>query len=602
MNLSWEIQVFENRKPVFMTGFAGLIEVGRQDRGEPAPYQLKVDGPVARLIVARLEEDRVPRRYVRVEPLADGEVTLTNISNRVPLHLEQGAVVNPESSITVPQPVTLLIENRAVKIRSTGMPTEVQSLPQATMVPFQRVELMEPIAALLSEGQVDVDGMVKWLRSAMGVLQSAAGSSDFFQRAAQAVVDLVGLDSCRVLLRDGATWRLQALATKRGEATSADAQGSRRILDLIVREKRTFWELPQAAATASLLHVKALVAAPILDARGEVIGVLYGDRVSKGTGLKPITQLEANLVELLASGVAAGLARVEQEQAALRTRVQFEQYFTPSLSRRLLAEPELLTGREAVVTVLFCDIRGFSRISERLPATRIVAWTNDVLGAMSECVLKQEGVLVDYVGDELMAMWGAPDEHPDHAARACRAAIDMLGRLPALNDRWRRELGEEIRLTIGINTGPAVVGNIGSAVKFKYGPRGNHVNLASRVQGANKFWKTSVLITGQTHVQSGGGFTTRRLGQIRVVNIVEPVAVYELVPPEQPRWSELRRQYEAALAEFERKDFRQAVRILGNLLPEFPDDGPAYVLMARAVQGLVEEPERFDPVWTLPGK
>lgn len=603
MNAAWEVHVFENRKPVFNVSFIGTLELGRQDRGEAAPYSVKVEGGSTRLVVAALQEDRVPRKYLRIEPQPDGALSITNLSPRVPARLEQGPPLKPEGQVTVQPPVMLLIEQRAVRIQPV-LPTglDLQSLPEATMAPFQNVSLSGHITKFMTDGTMSPESMVRWLQAAMGVINSAAGSSDFFQRAARAVVDLVGLDTCRVLLREHGAWKIQAIQTASDAISGGDAQGSRKILDRILIDKRTFWELPGQSFTGSLVGVKALVAAPILDRQGEVIGVIYGDRHSKADGLKPITKLEALLVELLASGVAAGLARVEQEQAALRAQVQFEQYFTPRLSRQLSANPELLDGREEDVSVLFCDIRGFSRITDRIGAKRTVAWTQDALGALSECVMREEGVLVDYVGDELMAMWGAPDKQPDHAARACRAALDMLAQLPALNQRWSAELGESIGLSIGVNSGTASVGNVGSHIKFKYGPRGTVVNVASRVQGANKFWKTQLLVTGDTQAKLGEAFTTRRLGQVRVVNIPHPVTLYEVAEADQPSWPALKQCYETALGHFEKKEFRQAARILGNLLPEYPEDGPAFVLMARAVQCLVEEPEKFDPVWTLPGK
>src|SRR5207248_5474126 len=161
------------------------------------------------------------------------------------------------------------------------------------------------------------------------------------------------------------------------------------------------------------------------------------------------------------------------EQVALRQRVQFERFCTPELSRQLLDKPELLDGRMAEVTVLFCDIRGFSRITERLGPSRTIEWTGDVLGAMSECVRDEQGVLVDYVGDELMAMWGAPEPQPDQAVRASRAALAMLETLPALNERWHTELGRDMAIGGGVNSGPAQVGNTGSRFKFKHGPRCN---------------------------------------------------------------------------------------------------------------------------------
>src|SRR5262249_55483309 len=161
------------------------------------------------------------------------------------------------------------------------------------------------------------------------------------------------------------------------------------------------------------------------------------------------------------SGVAAGLARLEQEQAALAAQVRFEQFFTPELSRQLAARPGLLESRDCEVTALFCDIRGFSRISERLGPAQTVTWMSDVLGSLSDCVLAHRGVLVNYVGDELLAMWGAPEEQPDHAMLACRAALAMLEQLPVLSRRWRDLLQEEMSFGIGINTGQACVGNIG---------------------------------------------------------------------------------------------------------------------------------------------
>src|SRR5260370_351906 len=139
------------------------------------------------------------------------------------------------------------------------------------------------------------------------------------------------------------------------------------------------------------------------------------------------------LVELLAGSVAAGLARVEREREALAMRVQFEQFFTPELARELAAHPDLLLGRDREVSLLFCDIRGFSRISKHLGPAATMEWIGDVMGALSECVLAECGVLVDYIGDELVAMWGAPENQPDHPARACRAALAMLDELPKLN-------------------------------------------------------------------------------------------------------------------------------------------------------------------------
>jgi adenylate cyclase len=227
---------------------------------------------------------------------------------------------------------------------------------------------------------------------------------------------------------------------------------------------------------------------------------------------------------------------------------------------------------------------------------------SDVMSTLTQCVLDHEGVVVDYVGDEVLAMWGAPEDQPDHAERACRTALAMLERLPALNERWQTIVCETIQLGIGVNSGVAQVGNVGSRMKFKYGALGNPVNLGHRVQGATKHLKTPLLITDATHAYLDNSFLTRRLCQVRVFNIAQPVTLYELAEPNQVGWHFLRMRYEQALGEFTRGEFRLACRILGKLIPHHPDDGPALLLLSRAVACLVEKTVPFDPVMVLEGK
>ena len=203
----------------------------------------------------------------------------------------------------------------------------------------------------------------------------------------------------------------------------------------------------------SLLNVESVVAAPILDGAGQIIGILYGDcrgDFHKAAVRPLLTKVEAMLVELLAVGVGAGLARVEQEKKMLEADVRFGQFFTKELSRQLALQPDLLAGRTCEVTILFTDVRGFSRISERLGPADTVAWLGDVMGELSDCVLAHRGVLVDYIGDELLAMWGAPEEQADHAGLACRAATSTscppagaqraAGRASSVS-RWRLGVG-----------------------------------------------------------------------------------------------------------------------------------------------------------------
>src|SRR5262249_34701816 len=142
---------------------------------------------------------------------------------------------------------------------------------------------------------------------------------------------------------------------------------------------------------------------------------------------------------------------------------------------------------------------------ERLGGERTVEWVSDVMEALSNCVHEHGGVLVDYVGDELMAMWGAPEQRADHARMAWQAGLAMLAPPPPLNERWQPILGEPMGIGIGINTGMARVGNVGSQRKMKYGPLGNTVNLGSRVQGATKYFKVRLLVTESTYKQIRAG-------------------------------------------------------------------------------------------------
>ncbi len=256
--------------------------------------------------------------------------------------------------------------------------------------------------------QVGSREMIDWLHKAMDVLQAAADSADFFDRAARAVVDTVGLDSARVLLLINGEWQIKTTQISGPSDSPPPRPPSQTVLQTIRQKKRTLWEQPgnDSEPTESLYGIHTVVAAPILDKCGEAIGALYGERRCSPKVRCGFSELEAMLVELLARGVAAGLARLEEERKGARHRAQFEQFFTPELARQLMNQPDLLEGKDRDVTVLFCDIRSFSRISSELGAELTIKWCRDVLDMLSEAVFNQDGVVVDYVGDGLMAMWG----------------------------------------------------------------------------------------------------------------------------------------------------------------------------------------------------
>ncbi len=598
------LQVFEQDRLLHQTEFSDVLELGRQDNGEPEPFSVitsrnhQADAP-QRIVIAPLTKENISRRHALLEPLGDDRIRIQNLSTKLTLRLlDDGTELGTGCDCIRFLPIRLSIADMVVQVGAEDFDIDtVQTLGEQSVAPGQ---LLLPAGTIRSLPEVDRFTAVEWLRAVISVLESAASSSNFFDVAVQAAVDLIGLDTAGVLIRKGNTWKPVAVTSSRRHG-DASLRPSRRILDHVVHEKKACWQLPPVTSleeSPSLLDLQAVIAAPILSRTGEVLAILYGDRRNTlGLPSAPqISEEEAKLMELFAFAVASGLARQQLEQQ----RFTLEQFFTPELAHQLQTRPELLDGKSAEVSLLVCDIRGFSRISERLGSTKAVKWIHGVMTEMSDCVQAEAGVVVDYVGDEIMAMWGAPSDQPDHAQRAARAALAMTSRLPELNRLWQSELGEPFAVGIGINSGEAHVGNVGSERRFKFGPLGDTVNVASRVQGCTKYLQSDCLITGDVHRRLQGQFPTRRLCQVRVFNISRPVDLYELSRG-QGNWNILKVRYEEALQCFEAGEFRTTVRLLGDLINTFPDDGPSLVLLSRAVEAMAE-PKKFDPVWNLLSK
>ncbi len=620
MNGCLRLTIRHEDRPPFSAAFSRPVELGRSDPTRPTPdpflQPVEIAGDV-RIAIAEPHESEVSRRQARLEVLTGDRVRLTNLSTAIAIRCSGHADVAPGGSVDHSLPISFQVGRVVVSVaaESSAEPAgnaepvaHLQTLEQPPDVPrgsgsaSGRLRQQQRITELLHDRQEgEVQGLVRWWREVIAVLQSASNSTDFFHKAAAAIVDLMGLDMGAVFLRADDGWKPAAIAS----SEKSQARPSTNVLARVLAEKRTFWNKVEQNVDvfSSLAILDAYVAAPILDRAGDVLGALYGHREGRGAGGRSeITQLEALLVETLACGVAAGLSRLEQEKATLQQKVQFEQFFSPQLAARLEVEPDLLRGRDAEVTVLFCDIREFSAVSERLGPAQTMEWISGVLNPLSDAVVEGGGVLVDYVGDELMAMWGAPSAQPDHAALACRTAQRMVEAVPRINEQWGSVIGGPTRFGIGINSATARVGNTGSTRKFKYGPLGNGVNLASRVQGATKYLRVSSIITGSTRRLLDDSYRVRRLCTVRVVNIAEPVELFELDCGDAPRRDELFPRYDEALAAFEAGNFSKAARLLGGVLDGFPGDGPSLVLLSRAVDAMVHEPADFSVVWRLPGK
>jgi adenylate cyclase len=595
---------YRHRQRILASCLDAALEIGRQREGEPAPPIRLDHSRGGRIILAPIDDVEISRSHVELAPVEGGQIRIKNLSTTLPVRVERQLLAPGESTLATPS-VLLEFGRYAVRVEQPEEEElELEGLPERTIPPGKLAApaSLAPLTASLQE-----QTLLHWLETVLAVFQSAASTRDFPEHAARAAVKIVGLDAAAMLrCNEEGRWRVEALHSTIGETNKQAWAPSQTLLGRVRRERRTFRHLPPTGPDTprSLQDVSALVAAPILDGAGQVIGALYGDRRSGGSsgGAPEISEFEAKLVELLASGIAAGLARLKEEQAALAARVQFEQFFTPQLAAQLERDPRLLEGRNADVTLLFADIRGFSRVSERLGPARTMAWIQDTMGALSDCVLQHDGVLVDYIGDELMAMWGAPAPQSSHAELACLAARQMADALVEINARWQEELGGPVRLGIGLNSGIARVGNTGSPQKFKYGPLGDVVNVASRVQGATKYLGADCLITGETLGKLPTGLAVRRLARVRVVNIEHAIDLYEIVAHPPADWNERGLRYADALASLESEALDEAASRAQRLAADFPHDAAAEALCRRILDARHNGISGDTTIWQLPGK
>ena len=324
-----------------------------------------------------------------------------------------------------------------------------------------------------------------------------------------------------------------------------------------------------------------------------------------GTVFSMVYTLLAAILSIVVIETRFYLAEMAQKK---QIRSMFGQYLSPTVVADLVKDPEKLAlgGEEREMTAYFSDIQGFSSFSEAMTPSELVQVLNEYLTEMCNIIVAEAGTIDKFEGDAIIAFWGAPGAQADHALRACYASVDMNKALVPLRKHFIEDGWPEIHVRMGVNTGRMVVGNMGSAQRMNYTMMGDAVNLAARLEGANKAYGSDIMISENTYRLVANDVDVRELDTIRVVGKSEAVTVYQLLERKNRTSGDLADLVEAygkALAAYKDRNFVQAGELFDVCLAIAPDDGPSKTYLARCRDYAATPPAPdWDGVFTLEDK
>jgi adenylate cyclase len=345
---------------------------------------------------------------------------------------------------------------------------------------------------------------------------------------------------------------------------------------------------------------------------GPVLRLLEGTReVEAGRLDRSISVTTRDEIGQLSAAFNRMIERLRQNQ---RIRETFGRYIDPRIAESLLSETATVAaeGQRRIMTVMFCDMKGFTALSEGVTPQGLVKIMNRYLSTMSEPIHAHRGVIDKYIGDGIMAYWGPPFiEEADQVRCACSAAIDMISRLASLRKELPELLGlrtisAECDLRIGIATGEALVGSIGSEYMMSFTVMGDTVNLASRLESANKVYGSRCLVSEATANACAADFEVREIDRVVVTGQSQQQTIYEVIGRRHalsPQQTLVYARYATGLAAYRERRWDEARAAFAAALEAAPDDGPSIALLAR-VADLEQNPppENWDGSWRIEHK
>lgn len=294
-----------------------------------------------------------------------------------------------------------------------------------------------------------------------------------------------------------------------------------------------------------------------------------------------------------------------EDRQKRQIRTAFMKYLDPKVVEQVVSDPEKLAlgGEKMDLTVLFSDIRGFTTISEKLAPEELVHLLNEYLTEMTNIVIHNKGLLDKYIGDAVMAVFGAPLHYTGNAIMACNAALAMTSRLEELNTAWEPAGRPRLEIGIGINSGPMVAGNMGSLNRFDYTVMGDNVNLGSRLEGLNKTYGTHIIISESTLTRTQDQFWARSLDLVRVKGKDKPVAIFELLGRRETVCPlDYVSEYEDMVRLYRDGDFAEGLAAAEKLKREHHLDPVAALYVERLKELVADPPEAWDGVFTFTHK